>query len=322
MSAAPAGSPTRTEPIGMSARTAADLAAAGLDPAWVAGLVALALAEDLGPGANADADVTSVATIPAGAVGVGDVVARAGGVVAGLPVAVAVLEAVCGEAVEVRRFVDDGARVGRGEVLLTVRGPLRRLLTAERTMLNLLSRASGIATHTRRWADELAGSGCTVLDTRKTTPGLRALEKYAVRCGGGDNKRMGLYDVAMVKDNHVVAAGGVAAAFRAVRAAYPRVDVQVECDTVEQAMEAVAAGARFLLCDNMTPDVLRKAVTAVGGRAEIEATGGMVLENARAYAETGVDYISVGALTHSTPILDVAFDLRAAVGDAGEGETT
>lgn len=310
----------------ISDATAAELAAAGLAPEWVTSLVVRSLAEDLRPAAelepagpgltaadvNLDDDVTSAATIPLDRIGTGDVVARRDGVVAGLPVAVAVLEAVCGPDLTVRRIAVDGQRVGRGDVLLTVRGPLRRLLTAERTLLNLLSRASGIATHTRQWADALAGTRCTVLDTRKTTPGLRALEKYAVRCGGGANKRMGLFDVAMVKDNHVLAAGGVAAAFRAVRATFPDVDVQVECDTVEQAKDAVEAGASFLLCDNMTPDVLRAAVAAVDGRAEIEATGNMVLPRAREYAETGVDYISVGALTHSTPALDIALDLRPA----------
>jgi nicotinate-nucleotide pyrophosphorylase (carboxylating) len=174
---------------------------------------------------------------------------------------------------------------------------------------------SGVATHTRRWADALAGTGATVLDTRKTTPGLRALEKYAVRCGGGTNKRMGLYDVAMVKDNHKLAAGSVRAAYEAVRRAFPPVEVQVEVTTVDEALEAVGAGARFLLCDNMTPDLLRETVAAVRAatpdRVELEATGGLTLERAREYAATGVDYLSVGGLTHSSPILDLAVDLAA-----------
>src|SRR5688572_18584634 len=169
---------------------------------------------------------------------------------------------------------------------------------------------SGVATHTRAWADELAGSKATVLDTRKTTPGLRILEKYAVRAGGGTNKRMGLYDVAMIKDNHKIAAGGLASAYRLVREAFPDVPVQVEATTLAEAVEAVEAGATFLLLDNMRPDLLREVVAAVGDRAELEATGGLTLDKVSAFAETGVDYLSVGALTHSSPILDIALDLR------------
>lgn len=206
--------------------------------------------------------------------------------------------------------VADGAAVARGDVLATVAGPTRTILTAERTALNLLCRMSGVATHTRQWADALAGTKAQVLDTRKTTPGLRVLEKYAVRAGGGTNKRMGLYDVAMIKDNHKIAAGGLSLAFRAVRELYPDVPVQVEITTVDEAVEAVEAGATFLLCDNMEPELLRQVVAAVGDRAELEATGGLTLDRVRAFAETGVDYLSVGALTHSSPILDIALDLR------------
>jgi nicotinate-nucleotide pyrophosphorylase (carboxylating) len=195
-------------------------------------------------------------------------------------------------------------------VLAVITGSTRALLTAERTALNLLCRMSGVATHTRAWADLLAGSRATVLDTRKTTPGLRLLEKYAVRVGGGTNKRMGLYDVAMIKDNHKLAAGGITAAYRLVRETFPEVGVQVEVTTVAEAEEAVAAGADFLLCDNMSPELLREVVAAVGDRAELEATGNLTLETAGAYAATGVDYLSVGALTHSSPILDIAMDLR------------
>ena len=189
-------------------------------------------------------------------------------------------------------------------------GPTRSLLTAERTALNLISRMSGVATHTRKWADALAGTKATVLDTRKTTPGLRALEKYAVRAGGGTNKRMGLYDVAMIKDNHKLAAGGITAAYRLVRAAFPDVPVQVEVTTLAEAREAVEAGAGFLLCDNMSPGLLREVAGAVGDRAELEATGNLTLDTVAAYAATGVDYLSVGGLTHSSPILDIAMDLR------------
>jgi nicotinate-nucleotide pyrophosphorylase (carboxylating) len=200
--------------------------------------------------------------------------------------------------------------VVRGDVLATVEGPTRALLTAERTALNLLCRMSGVATHTRAWADALAGTTATVLDTRKTTPGLRILEKYAVRVGGGTNKRMGLFDVAMVKDNHKLAAGSVTAAYHRIRQAFPDIPIQVEVTTVAEAVEAVRAGADFLLCDNMSPALLRDVVAAVGGRAELEATGGLTLAVAREYALTGVNYLSVGALTHSSPILDIALDLR------------
>ncbi|WP_433345138.1 carboxylating nicotinate-nucleotide diphosphorylase [Micromonospora sp. CA-111912] len=291
------------------------LRAGGLDPADVRRVIVNAFTEDLGPDFL---DVTSVATIPATQTDTADLVARADGVVAGLAVAAAVFEVV-GEvsgadggagAAEVSLVAHDGQRVARGDVLATVTGPTRLLLTAERTALNLLCRLSGVATHTRAWADALTGSKAMVLDTRKTTPGLRALEKYAVRAGGGTNKRMGLYDVAMIKDNHKFAAGGVAAAYRRVRAAFPDVPVQVEVDTLAEALEAVEAGADFLLLDNMTPATLTEVVAAVGDRAELEATGGLTLDVAARYAATGVDYLSVGALTHSSPILDVALDLR------------
>ncbi|MEU1888494.1 carboxylating nicotinate-nucleotide diphosphorylase [Micromonospora sp. WMMD987] len=288
------------------------LTAGGLDPERVRRVIVDALTEDLG----ADfLDVTSVATIGAGQTDTADLVARADGVVAGLAVAAAVFELVgavtaAERTVEVSVVARDGARVARGEVLATVTGPTRLLLTAERTALNLLSRMSGVATHTRAWADALAGTKATVLDTRKTTPGLRMLEKYAVRAGGGTNKRMGLYDVAMIKDNHKLAAGGVGAAFRRVRQSFPEVPVQVEVDTPAEAVEAVEAGADFLLLDNMSPATLREVVAAVGDRAELEATGGLTLEVAAEYGATGVDYLSVGALTHSSPILDIALDLR------------
>jgi nicotinate-nucleotide pyrophosphorylase (carboxylating) len=290
----------------MTPSTVDSLRTLGLDPAGVAAIVDRALAEDLGP---QRIDVTSVATVPAGQTDTAELVARASGVVAGLPVAVAVFEAVS-EAVTVAVQAKEASAVVVGDVLATVHGPTRALLTAERTALNLLCRISGIATHTRAWADALAGTGATVLDTRKTTPGLRILEKYAVRAGGGTNKRMGLYDVAMVKDNHIRAAGSITEAYRRVRAAFPDVPVQVEVTTVDEAREAVGAGATFLLCDNMTPDRLREVVAAVDGRAELEATGGLTLAVAREYAGTGVDYLSVGALTHSSPILDIALDLR------------
>ncbi|WP_203785116.1 carboxylating nicotinate-nucleotide diphosphorylase [Actinoplanes rishiriensis] len=278
-----------------------------LDLDEVQRIVYTALGEDLG---DPPRDVTSAATIPVGQQDTAELVARADGVVAGLPVAAEVFAAVSAGAVTFEARVAEGDRVRRGDVLAVVSGPTRALLTAERTALNLLCRMSGVATHTRRWADALAGTKATVLDTRKTTPGLRALEKYAVRAGGGTNKRMGLYDVAMIKDNHKLAAGSIAAAFRLVRERFPDVPVQVEVTTLAEAEEAVEAGATFLLCDNMAPERLREVVVAVGDRVELEATGNLTLQTVEAYAATGVDYLSVGGLTHSSPILDIALDLR------------
>ncbi len=281
-------------------------------------LVETALTEDLRDGV----DVTTSATIPVEQVSVSHIVARAHGVIAGLPVIDLVLRAVSARlgvaAPEVTVHVSDGTRVRRGDHLATVRGSTQATLVSERTILNILCRTSGVATHTRRWADQLAGTSCMVLDTRKTTPGMRALEKYAVRCGGGTNKRMGLYDVAMIKDNHKLAAGGLTAAYDAIRSRFPGVPIQVEVTTTAEALETVAAGARFLLCDNMSPDLLRstvEAVRATGESVEIEATGGLTLEVAADYAATGCDFMSVGGLTHSSPILDIALDLDAEAAD-------
>lgn len=295
---------------GLSARTRAVLAKAGLDPSYVASVVRLALDEDLALGP----DVTTEATVPAEAVARGSVVARAGGVVAGLPVAAAVLDVVGRGRIDVTTTVDDGTRITPGQTVLVADGPVRALLTAERTMLNLLGRLSGVATLTRAWVDAVAGTGAAIRDTRKTTPGLRALEKYAVRCGGGVNHRMALGDAALVKDNHVAAAGGVAAAFQAVRAARPDIAVEVECDTLDEVREAIAAGATLVLLDNMPLAEMRQAVRLARAHPEpvrLEASGGLSLDRARAVAETGVDYLAVGALTHSAPVLDLGFDLDA-----------
>lgn len=289
----------------------------GLDAAWIEDVVRRTLTEDLG--GDPGRDVTSQATIAVSSGAVAHLVARQAGVVAGLVVVQEVVDQVSGrfglDPVAVSFDVHDGALVEAGQRLAVLTGPVQVLLMAERSLLNLASRASGVATATRAWADRLVGTGATVLDTRKTTPGLRALEKYAVRAGGGTNKRMGLYDVAMVKDNHVVAAGSVTAAVAAVRSAFPDVLVQVEADTREQALEAVEAGATFLLLDNMTTPVLTETVAAVRagetrtGRIELEATGNLTLDRAAEVARTGVDYMSVGGLTHSAPILDLALDL-------------
>jgi nicotinate-nucleotide pyrophosphorylase (carboxylating) len=276
-------------------------------------VVRTALEEDLG---SRHLDVTTLATIPADQVRGAEIVARAAGVVAGLPVVPLVFDEVSTLVgtgpVESELLVADGADVDHGDVVARVQGALRTVLIAERTLLNVVCRLSGVATHTRQWADVLEGTGAMVLDTRKTTPGMRHLEKYAVRAGGGTNKRMGLYDVAMIKDNHKLAASSVAAAYASVRAAYPDVDVQVEVTTVDEALEAYAAGARFVMCDNMPVELLADTVRTLREQAEdveIEATGGLTLGVAREYALTGVDYLSVGGLTHSSPILDLALDL-------------
>jgi nicotinate-nucleotide pyrophosphorylase (carboxylating) len=278
-----------------------------LDRQWVEDLVRATIEEDLAGGV----DVTTTATVRAEQISVADFVARADGVIAGLQIAELALRMVAGEdEVEIEHSVADGAAVKAGDVLLTVRGKTRQLLTAERTTLNLLGHLSGVATLTRRWVEALDGTGAVVRDTRKTMPLLRTLEKYAVRCGGGQNHRMGLSDAALIKDNHVIAAGGVAEAFRLVRKAFPDVPVEVEVDSVEDAVIAVEAGAELILLDNMDVPQLRSAVEQVAGRAKLEASGSLRLDNAREVAETGVDYLAVGALTHSAPVLDIAMDLQ------------
>jgi nicotinate-nucleotide pyrophosphorylase (carboxylating) len=282
-------------------------ALAGLDPSSVESLVRRAVAEDLAGGV----DVTSTATVPEELLGTAALVPRQAGVVAGLGVALAVLDVVVGDALQVLRVGEDGQHAVPGEAVLEVTGPVRSLLTAERTALNLLCHLSGIATLTRAWVDAVDGTGARIRDTRKTTPGLRALEKAAVRAGGGVNHRMSLSDAALVKDNHVVAAGGVAAAFEAVRREFPDLEVEVECDTLEQVREVLAAGADLVLLDNMTTDQLREAVGLCRTRGvRTEASGGLTLATAREVAQTGVDYLAVGALTHSAPVLDLGLDLR------------
>ena len=331
---------------GLGGETLAALRAAGLDAVDVARAVRAALDEDFAYGP----DVTSAATV-AGRTVTADVVAREAGVLAGGPVALAVLDLIGGyaegpaasrrgapragaSAWEGRRaaagsrgvrgtvLVPDGERIGAGDAVLRVSGPAPAVLGAERTMLNFLTHLSGIATATRAWADAIEGTGAVVRDTRKTTPGLRVLDKYAVRCGGGRNHRMGLGDAALVKDNHVAAAGGVAAAVTAVRAAAAArsgsagsaagagLVVEVECDSVAQVREALDAGAHFLLLDNMPLSSLREAVAVAHDYygVRLEASGGLRLENAREVAQTGVDYLAVGALTHSSRALDLGLD--------------
>lgn len=267
-------------------------------------VIEIALAEDLADGP----DVTSLATIPAEHRSQLDLVAREAGVVAGLEVARRVFEIV--GPVEVVVHTRDGRAITPDEVLLSATGRTRDLLTAERTALNLLTHMSGIATATAKWVEVLGPDGPRVRDTRKTLPGLRALQKYAVRYGGGVNHRMSLSDAALIKDNHVVAAGGVAQAFRAVREQFPGIAVEVEVDSMAQLTEVLDAGADLVLLDNFTPEQMRQAVRVTDGRARLEASGGLTFDNAAQVATTGVDYVAVGALTHSVKVLDIGADLR------------
>ncbi|TKJ19846.1 nicotinate-nucleotide diphosphorylase (carboxylating) [Blastococcus sp. CCUG 61487] len=270
-------------------------------------VVRTALEEDLVHGP----DVTTASTVPADAVATGDLTPRSAGVLAGVHVAAAVFDLVGGPDVSIEVHEADGAATRPGQPVLSVTGPTRALLTAERTALNLVCHLSGIATLTGRWVDAVAGTGAAIRDTRKTTPGLRALEKYAVRCGGGVNHRMALGDAALVKDNHVLAAGGIAAAVRAVRTAAPDIPLEVECDTLDQVREAVAAGVQLVLLDNFSTADTRAAVELVRDTGvRLEASGGLTLDRAHEVAATGVDYLAVGALTHSAPVLDLGFDLR------------
>jgi nicotinate-nucleotide pyrophosphorylase (carboxylating) len=294
----------------LSEATRHRLIAAGLDPDAVAATARMAVDEDLMGGI----DITSTAPIPIDHRSVATYGTRGAGVIAGLSVAAAVIDTVCGEAAsDFEYLVEDAEEVSAGTDVATVTAPTRLLLTAERSSLNLLCHLSGIATLTRRWADALAGTRAHVRDTRKTTPGLRALEKYAVRCGGGVNHRMGLSDMALVKDNHVAAAGGVAAAYELVRALEATIPVEVEVDTLDGLRVAIDAGADEVLLDNFDIETTRAAVvyrdeTAPGVR--LEASGGLTVEVARRVAETGVDFIAVGELTHSARVLDIGLDLR------------
>lgn len=296
----------RTSYDALPAALVDELAAAGLDPRGLHEAVGRAIAEDV-----PTEDVTSAATIRPDATATADLVARADGVVAGLAVAELVFRYVVGEPVSLQRHVRDGDRVVRGDVLLTASGPTGLLLTAERTALNFLCHLSGIATATARWVEAVDGTGARVRDTRKTVPGYRLLAKYAVRCGGGVNHRTSLSDQALIKDNHVLAAGGVVAAYEAVRSAFPDVPVQVEVTTLGQLEELLAVGADQILLDNMSTQEMAEAVRINAGRAALEASGGLTIDRAREVAATGVDFIAVGGLTHSAPVLDVAMDLRS-----------
>jgi len=276
----------------------------GLDPKNVANIVAATIAEDLA----GEEDVTSNATIPADQVSSAEFVTRKPGVIAGLHIAAAVFESEGITDYEI--LMSEGAYVDADRPIIRIKGNTRKLLLTERTALNFLGRLSGIATLTNRWVSEVKGSNAKIRDTRKTTPLLREFEKFAVRMGGGTNHRLSLSDAALIKDNHVHAAGGVANAFSAVKAKYPDIALEVEVDSLEQLKEVVAAGAELVLLDNMSLEQCRAAVEIVAGKTKLEASGGLTLENAHAYAQTGVDYLAVGALTHSAPVMDIGLDFR------------
>lgn len=267
-------------------------------------LIRRALAEDLAGGA----DITSVATVSGDEKVVADFTARNSGVIAGVEMAIATLREV--GLTEITQHLKDGDHVVPGSVLITVRGDTRAILLAERTALNFLGHLGGIATLTDKWVSAVAGTKTLIRDTRKTTPGLRLLEKAAVVSGGGTNHRLSLSEAALIKDNHIAAAGGVVAAFSKVRSTYPDALIEIEVDSLEQLREVAEQSPDLVLLDNMSPDLCRGAVSFVAGRFKLEASGGITLENAKAFAESGVDYLAIGALTHSAPVLDIGLDLH------------
>ena len=283
-----------------------DLREAGLEPELVQALVDLAISEDLMGGS----DVTSLATIPETQISELDLVTRSSGVIAGIDIAALVFLSISDNKIAVEKCVTDGTTVDSKTCLLTVKGRTIDLLAAERTALNFLGHLSGIATTTNKWVKEIAGTNSQIRDTRKTTPGLRLLEKYAVKAGGGTNHRMSLNDQALIKDNHIIAAGSIKKAVEKVRDKFPEIEFEIEVDNLTQLDEALAAQVQLILLDNFTFDDLQKAVGIVNKKAKLEASGGLTLENARKIAETGVDFLAVGALTHSAPVLDIGGDLR------------
>ena len=278
----------------------------GLEPELVQALVDLAISEDLMGGT----DVTSLATIPETQISELDLVTRSPGVIAGINIAALVFLSVANKQIEIELCVEDGKKVETKTCLLTAKGSTIDLLTAERTALNFLGHLSGIATTTNKWVNEITGTNAKVRDTRKTTPGLRLLEKYAVKAGGGTNHRMSLNDQALIKDNHIVASGSIKSAVEKVKDKFPELEFEVEVDNLDQLNEALAVNTKLILLDNFSIDDLKKAVLAVNKKAKLEASGGITLENARKIAETGVDFLAVGALTHSAPVLDIGGDLR------------
>jgi len=268
-------------------------------------LIKRAIAEDLEGGV----DVTSTSTISAVSVSTADFTSRKSGVLAGIDMVIATLKEVGLTDIQVKK--NDGDSLKPGDVILTVTGNTRAILLAERTALNFVGHLSGIASLTSQWVAAVAGTKCKVRDTRKTTPGYRQLEKYAVRMGGGTNHRMSLSDAALIKDNHIAAAGGVSQAFSAVRSAFPDAPIEIEVDTLNQLREVLPLKPDLVLLDNMEPALCAQAVAIVNGAVKLEASGGISIENAKAFADSGVDYIAIGALTHSAPVLDIGLDLRA-----------
>ena len=278
----------------------------GLEPELVQALVDLAISEDLMGGT----DVTSLATIPEIQISELDLVTRSPGVIAGINIAALVFLSVASKKIDIELCVEDSKKVEANTCLLTAKGSTIELLTAERTALNFLGHLSGIATTTNKWVNEISGTNAKVRDTRKTTPGLRLLEKYAVKAGGGTNHRMSLNDQALIKDNHIVASGSIKSAIEKVKDKFPELDFEIEVDNLDQLNEALAVNAKLILLDNFNIEDLKKAVVTVNKKAKLEASGGITLENARKIAETGVDFLAVGALTHSAPVLDIGGDLR------------
>ena len=276
----------------------------GLSPNHIFQQVKDAISEDLAGGQ----DLTSVATITQSQVSTADFVTRTGGVVSGLHVVAAVLE-YCGvNHYEV--LVDEGAKVSAGKVLINAQGNTQKLLLAERTALNFLSHLSGISTLTNQWVSEISGTKCQVRDTRKTTPGLRMLEKFAVRMGGGTNHRLSLSQAALIKDNHILAAGSISAAFNATKKMFPDKSIEIEVDSIDQLNEAVKLKPDLILLDNMSVEQCSQAVLISAGLVKLEASGGIAISNAKSYAATGVDYLAIGSLTHSAPALDIGLDFR------------
>ena len=271
-------------------------------PLEILAAIRAALAEDIGPG-----DATTNSIVPAEATMRGQIIAKQDGVIAGLDVAQTVYQMVDAQ-VDFRPQVDEGARVTNRQVLALVSGRTRSLLTAERTALNFLGRISGIATLTRTFVDAVAGTKAVILDTRKTAPGLRLADKLAVRRGGGQNHRIGLYDMVLIKDNHIDYAGSITLAVQRARAGAPGLAIEVEARTLDDVHAALAIGVERILLDNMTLESMAEAVRLTAGRAKLEASGNVTLETVRRIAETGVDYISVGVLTHSAKVFDVSFD--------------
>lgn len=282
-----------------------NLRKSNLNPELVLALVELAISEDLMGGS----DVTSLSTIPETQNAELDLVARKKGVIAGIDVASLVFYSINSK-IQIEQKVQDGSEVNENQVLLTAKGRTIDLLTAERTALNFISHLSGIATITNKWVTEISTTNAAIRDTRKTTPGLRILEKYAVRCGGGKNHRMSLNDQALIKDNHIVAAGSIAKAIERVKDKFPELELEIEVDNLDQLKEVLKTDIKLILLDNFSLDDLQKAVTLNNKKAKLEASGGITFENARKIAQTGVDFLAVGALTHSAPVLDIGGDLR------------